>query len=160
MRTRHSYTDHLLRPLISQSSSWAEVIRALNRQPSGGLQRHLKTCAARYGISFQHFTGRANSGGKTEKRPLQDYLCLNGPDITTTKLRKRLIREEVKEARCEDCGCTHWLGDEAPLELHHCNGNHRDNRLENLRILCANCHAVTERTSRMGNEVTTTVMCA
>jgi hypothetical protein len=53
-----------------------------------------------------------------------------------------LIKEGLKEAKCECCGRTEWLG--VPLELHHINEVHTDNRLENLLILCPNCHAMTD----------------
>jgi 5-methylcytosine-specific restriction endonuclease McrA len=56
-----------------------------------------------------------------------------------------LYRSGIKERKCEAplCGFTEWLGRAAPLELDHINSKPHDNRLENLRILCPNCHAQT-----------------
>jgi Zn finger protein HypA/HybF involved in hydrogenase expression len=64
--------------------------------------------------------------------------------VGSATVRKRLIREGIKKNRCEDCGLDSWRGQPLRLELHHVNGVHTDNRLENLRILCPNCHAVAE----------------
>ena len=60
------------------------------------------------------------------------------------KLKNRLLREGLKERRCECCGLTEWQGMPIPLELHHINGDNRDHRIENLQMLCPNCHALTE----------------
>lgn len=70
--------------------------------------------------------------------PIQQILIENSPHTGSSKLRVRLIKEGLKENKCEICGCTE------SLELHHINGNHQDNRLENLQILCANCHRKTD----------------
>ena len=61
-----------------------------------------------------------------------------------TNLRRRLIADGLKPAHCERCGLAEWLGEPIPLELHHINGDGQDNRLENLEILCPNCHSQTE----------------
>ncbi len=59
-------------------------------------------------------------------------------------LKRRLLRAGLKENRCERCGIDEWLGASLSMALHHVNGNGRDNRLENLQMLCPNCHSQTE----------------
>ena len=58
-------------------------------------------------------------------------------------LKARLLREGLKQCRCEVCGLSEWRGQPLSMELHHVNGDGRDNRLENLRFLCGNCHSQT-----------------
>lgn len=77
------------------------------------------------------------------KQKLLSEILINGTPCNTTKLKKRLFNEGVKEYKCEKCGITEWMGEEIVLEIHHINGNHNDNRLENLQILCPNCHSQT-----------------
>lgn len=69
------------------------------------------------------------------------------------KLLKRLIKEGKKERKCECCGNTKWMDQEIPLELHHINGDRTDNRLENLQVLCPNCHAFTDNYRGKKNKV-------
>lgn len=75
-----------------------------------------------------------------EVRKTAMYYIENKIPIGASLLRKKLIEDGLKEYRCECCGLTEWLGGPIPLELHHVNGNHYDNSLENLEILCCNCH--------------------
>jgi len=58
-------------------------------------------------------------------------------------LKRRLLAAGLLPRRCERCGIDEWLGDPLSLQLHHVNGDGRDNRLENLQILCPNCHSQT-----------------
>lgn len=72
----------------------------------------------------------------------EEYIKTKNPQ--TNKIRIKLFREGIKEKKCERCGLTQWQGVSIPLELHHKNGNKRNNELSNLEILCPNCHALTE----------------
>lgn len=75
--------------------------------------------------------------------PLKDILQGLYPYYQSYKLLKRLIKEGVKEHKCEVCNNIHWNNKLIPIELHHINGNRFDHCLKNLQILCPNCHAQT-----------------
>ena len=60
------------------------------------------------------------------------------------RLLEYLVFYGIKEWKCERCGLTEWLGSKINLELHHKNGEHEDNLLDNLEALCPNCHSFTE----------------
>jgi 5-methylcytosine-specific restriction endonuclease McrA len=76
------------------------------------------------------------------KKALEAVL-VDGSECQSNKLKRRLIRAGLKDAACEKCGRTLSNGEPIPLELDHINGRANDNRLENLRLLCPNCHAQT-----------------
>jgi 5-methylcytosine-specific restriction endonuclease McrA len=109
------------------------------------MQSHLKSRSVDIGLDFSHFPGKGWSAGRPKgRKPLEYYLVKDGPFIRSDALKKRLIKDGVKEHKCERCLNTQWLGEVIPLELDHINGDHEDNRIENLRLLCPNCHAQTE----------------
>lgn len=69
---------------------------------------------------------------------------ISGSCVESSVLKEKLVRDGLKENKCEICGISTWLGSEIILELHHKNGNHYDNDLSNLQILCPNCHSIQE----------------
>ena len=62
--------------------------------------------------------------------------------VVSSKLRIKLIRDGIKEEKCEYCNLQEWMGKSIPLELHHIDGDHFNNELKNLAIICPNCHAL------------------
>lgn len=80
--------------------------------------------------------------GPSKYKDSSFYTKKNGPCIRAAKLREKLIREGKKRDACELCGNTFWQGRHIPLELHHIDGDHFNNELSNLQILCPNCHAI------------------
>lgn len=75
---------------------------------------------------------------------MQEILVENSTFTNTNHLRERLLKEGIKEHKCECCKRTEWMNHPIALELHHINGIKNDLRIENLQILCPNCHAFTD----------------
>ncbi|MFC5142663.1 hypothetical protein ACFPK1_30860 [Actinomycetospora rhizophila] len=145
-RRSRTWSDEELLDLVARSDSLASVIRAVGREPNGGFHRWMSGRLKAIGADTSHFTGRGWAKGRRfggRGLPLAEVLVV-GSTISSGKLRARLIKEGFKEARCEVCGLDEWRGKPLPLQLDHVNGDHTDNRLENLRILCANCHSQTD----------------
>lgn len=73
------------------------------------------------------------------------YDILNGkaPTFQPYKLKQLLFKNKIKENKCQQCGITQWNGKSIQCQLHHINGNRYDHRLQNLIILCPNCHSQT-----------------
>lgn len=80
---------------------------------------------------------------KYVKKPIEDYL-VNPSYMDSTHLKKRLLTENLLKAECSICKTTDWCGKPLTLHLDHINGVHHDNRLDNLRVLCPNCHSQTD----------------
>ena len=129
------------------SYSIAGMCRHLGLTPSGGNYRIIHNAIDRFSIDISHFTGQGwNTNLKFkpfEAKPIEEILVANS-SYQSFKLKRRLLNEGLKEYKCEQCRLSEWQHAPIPLELHHINGNNRDNRLSNLLLLCPNCHALTE----------------
>ena len=102
----------------------------------------------RLGLSYQ---GKQIRFGHiaTNRKDIAEYL-VEGRLISSHRLKMLLLRDGLKSHRCENCGHTEWLGQAIPLELHHVDGNRSNNKLDNLQLLCANCHALMPNNSGKG----------
>jgi Zn finger protein HypA/HybF involved in hydrogenase expression len=148
--------------IVAQSRSVKEVIDRMGYKESGGVYKHLRLKFDEYQIDSSHFTGQGWAKGKSSdtddgvKRqaerhalPWEEVFCKNSKYRGGGKsLIKKLICAKKKEYKCEECEIVEWKGRVIRLELDHKNGDNRDNREENLRILCPNCHSQTETHSR------------
>lgn len=96
------------------------------------------------------YNGQQNKKGQqkgpNKYKSAMEYIE-TGKQISSAKLKAKLIQDGLKTEQCELCGITEWLGKKIPFELHHKNGNHFDNSLDNLQILCPNCHSIQEGNS-------------
>ena len=102
----------------------------------------VKTWLKKLGIEYSGNQG--NKGYSDPSYKPASYYFDNKQPIGSAKLKEKLFRDGLKEEKCEGCGLDEWMGQKMPLELDHINGNHHDNSFENLKVLCANCHALTE----------------
>ena len=140
----HKYSLDQLVKAINDSNSLRQVLIKLDVASYGGNYEILKKAIKYYSLDISHFTGQAWNKGKklTSKYSLSDYLENKKP-IQSYKLKNRLLENNLLKPVCSNCKNETWLDKPIPLELDHINGNNKDNRLENLRLLCPNCHALT-----------------
>ena len=146
MRQYKNYTDEEFIAAWKSSGSIRQVLGKLGLKQAGGNYQCAKERAKSLGLSKDHMMGQAHLRGKTHsynKRPLTEILVY-GKLYQSHRLKLRLVKEGIKEHKCEMCGITEWNGQPTPIELDHIDGNRYNNTIENLRILCPNCHAQTD----------------
>ncbi len=138
------YTERQLKEAVKKSTSMRQVLKTLNVAAYGGNYDVLKKAISHFNLDTSHFTGQAwNKGKKLPARVSIGNYLNNKLPIQSHKLRNRLLKEGYFKHQCSHCKNTTWFNKPIPLELDHINGNNKDNRLKNLRLLCPNCHALT-----------------
>ncbi|WP_256987544.1 HNH endonuclease [Streptomyces sp. BR123] len=153
---RHAKPDSTtLRDAVATSHSLAETLRRLGIAASGSQRASLKRWIHEDGLSTAHFLGQAHQRdkpGRTPLRPASDILVQHdGTRRTPTRLLRRALREVGVPECCNRCGVApEWRGRPMTLEVDHISGDWSDDRRENLRLLCPNCHAITSTWCRGG----------
>jgi uncharacterized protein YerC len=128
-------------PRFARRHDWPAVQRAIDEE---GLS--MRQCLVRFGFSRDAWYRAVKRGAITprpHKMSLEKELLVAGRRTSRSHLKLRLLGEGLKEKRCERCGISEWRGKPLNMQLHHVNGDGLDNRLENLELLCANCHSQT-----------------
>ena len=134
MRTYKEYTDADVLETVPKVTSMAQLLKALGLRAAGGNYANMNRILQRLGADTSHWKGRAwNKGDKL--KDWSDY-------SRAVNLKPHLITE--RGHKCEECANTKWLGKDIPLEIHHKDGDRTNNALDNLELLCPNCHALTD----------------
>ena len=125
-----SYTDEELTEAVATCASMRQVARALGlRRPTHNLPMHIE----RLGLDTSHFTS-----GILTLEQLNKRRC-----ATDGRVIKRCLLRNGYEDKCYECGITEWNGKPAPIQVDHIDGDPWNQSIDNLRLLCANCHAQT-----------------
>lgn len=136
-----------LKNIVNSSHSKKECLVKLNLHPTSSTSyKLLNYYLAIYEIDVSHYKGYSYNGDKRKnnKIPLNDILNGLHPLYPISKLRIRLIKENIFQHECNRCKNTHWMEDIIPLQLEHKDGNPTNHELDNLELLCPNCHAQTK----------------
>jgi 5-methylcytosine-specific restriction endonuclease McrA len=144
---RRWYSDEQLAAAARRSISYAGVLRDLGVPVTGGQHAHLARRIRAAGIDTSHFLGQAHYRGTSRPRRAPDEILVVRPPESgrqdASTLRRALLAIGVSH-ECAICGIgASWRGSPLILIVDHINGDYRDNRRENLRFLCPNCHSQT-----------------
>ena len=125
---------------IGENQSKSFICKQLGCKPET-----LESYLNKFGVEYKGNMGLKGKKVNTRYVPAMEYI--KGSFVSPHKLRLKLIRDGIKKHECEICGVTEWMGQKVPLELDHKDGNHYNNEIKNLRIICPNCHAQTDTNS-------------
>ena len=149
LNSRPAYIDKLsleeFKIIINSCFSRKEFFRKINMLASGASFKILNRRIKKDNVDISHFKKPQDFVKYTGKQPYEKILVENSTYVTTSSLKDRLIKDGILKYKCVKCGNEGKHMDE-PLSLHldHINGIRNDHRLENLRILCPNCHSQTK----------------
>ena len=158
-KIKMKYHKENLVDIISTSKNMSEVLVKLDLRCAGGNYQTIKKYIELYNIDITHFETDAERYSRlinyntNNKIPIENILIVNST-YNRANLKLRLVSENLLEYKCVECGnIGEWNGKPISLQLDHINGIHDDNRLENLRFLCPNCHSQTETYAGKKNKV-------
>lgn len=147
MPKKRSWDELQLIEAVKTSTSFRAVLIKIGLVPAGGNYEHVVRITRELSLDTTHFMGKGwNKGWTFDPRipqtPLHKLL-VDGSMVQSFVLKRRLFKEGLKTPKCEFCGWAKKSVDgRIPVELDHINGKHNDNRIENLRVLCPNCHSL------------------
>ena len=133
-----NFSKEEIEEIVKNSYSNREVARKLGyQQDGGGTMASLKKMYSELNISTEHFKGKGWNKGNYN----YDVFTVNSKKKAGKSTTISLIA--LRGRKCENCGLTEWLGEPINLEVHHIDGNRSNNELDNLKLLCPNCHSYT-----------------
>lgn len=148
--------------IVKDCNSIADFCRKVGWVPRGDNYKIFHKYEKEYNLDTSHFTGiRSNLNNVlncSKEKTVAEYI--QSTSVSSSKLLKKILKEGIRERKCECCGGTEWNGNPIPLELHHKDGNTSNNDLSNLELLCLNCHYFTDNYKGKKNKKQKEYLCS
>ena len=145
---KRKYTKEILEEAAKECASIRQMLQKFDLKETGGNYSGMRKRCEQFGVDISHFTGQGwnklghpNFGNNID---LEKRFTKHTHRINADKTKQVLLNHKLKEYKCEICGISDWQSKPITLQLHHINGDGTDDRLENLQLLCPNCHSQTD----------------
>tara|TARA_B110000285_G_scaffold208642_1_gene249009 strand:+ start:123 stop:614 length:492 start_codon:yes stop_codon:yes gene_type:complete len=142
------YTKEKLESVANKCFSFRQMLFEFGLKEAGGNYSNIQNRCKEFDVDTSHFFGMGwnkvehpSFGNGTTS--LEEYFVKGDKKKASAQVKRRLLNNNLKEHKCERCGIDEWQGMRVVIELHHMNGDPTDNRLDNLQMLCPNCHSQT-----------------
>lgn len=133
-----------LKNAIETSYTYAEVQSKLGYySKGGGVYVAIRNMIKLHNLDVSHFKGKAHGTSNTAKFTLDEILVEDSKYSNLYSLKNRILKANKLKYECSECKITSWNNKPLTLQLDHINGVNNDHRIENLRLLCPNCHSQT-----------------
>lgn len=131
--------------IVKECYSIADFCRKVGWQPRGDNYKVFHKYVKQYNLDTSHFTGqKINLGNLLNVGISKEEFFKKDKLIKASDIRKKIFKEGLKENKCEICGLSEWLDKPIKLQIHHIDGDHLNNEIENIQLLCPNCHSQTD----------------
>jgi hypothetical protein len=141
-----TWTDEQLINAVKTSNKMCEVIKKLGLTALGRNYTTINNYIKKLALDTSHFLSRRELACEARKHinklTNDELFAVN--DVNRNYIKRIILKEHLIEYECQICKITNWCGQKLSLHLDHINGINNDNRLDNLRFLCPNCHSLTE----------------
>ena len=145
---KYDWSKERLEDTVKQANCWFNWLEILDIPKRGYNYRTLKNKASDYGLDVSHFNyeyAKTHNGGRSAvSQTTSEFFSPNNSHNMGILKREYIERILGGEAKCEICGIKTWLGKPIVLQIHHLDGNHKNNSVDNLQLLCPNCHTQTD----------------
>ncbi len=144
---KYNFTHEQFLDALKSSFSYRQIQIKLGLPIHSSYGLTVKRYINKHELDSSHLTGATwKKGQKTgPRRPISEYLGKGKYNCTSSQLKDRLLNEGYFKRECQNCKLTTWRNEPIPLDLHHKNKNHDDNSIDNLQVICPNCHRLRHR---------------